>query len=301
MNADTLYHQVTNDLIARIEQGTDKWEMPWTRLGGASPIRMTGQPYRGVNWLILSLAQTDHGYRSPQWGTFKAWLAKGTKTNPVCVRKGEKGTAVFLWKKEQPSAKRLAADPEAQAFLLARTFTVFNRDQVDGLPPLPEPEQLSDHERWAHADEYFAAIGATVTEHGDRAAYAPVGDYIMIPTIGQFAKRDDFYSTLAHEHTHWTGHETRLDRQLRNRFGDQAYAAEELIAELGSAFWGAQMGIAPAKRTDHAAYLGHWLSILKSDHKAIVTAASKAQQAVDFLNEAAGYTITDDDADLATA
>lgn len=291
MKAEDLYTKVTNDIIARIEAGAGDWEMPWRKLAMSSPTRLTGQPYRGINWLILSMEQADRGYRSNQWGTFKGWLAKGTKANPVCVRKGQKGTAVFLWKKEQPSARMLAADPDAKGYLLARTFTVFNRDQVDGLPALPEPEGLTEHERWDVADAYFQTVGAEVVEDGDRAYYAPIHDRIAVPTMSQFANRDHFYTTMAHEHVHWTGHASRLNRDLHNRFGSEAYAAEELIAELGAAFWGAQMGLEGAVRRDHASYLSHWLSILRGDHKAIVTAASKAQAAVDHLNQLAGFTL----------
>lgn len=291
MKAEDLYTKVTNDLIARIEAGASgsDWKMPWINLGSNNPKRLTGQNYRGVNWLILMFEQADRGYKSSEWGTFKGWLERRTKAHPdVCVRKGSKGTHVFLWKKEQPSKKMLAADPDAKPYLLARTFTVFNREQVDGLPDVVAPA-LAEHDRWDEADAYFRTIGANVTEDGDRAYYAPANDRIAVPKLAQFKDPDDFYTTLAHEHVHWTGHKDRLDRDLHNRFGSEAYAAEELIAELGAAFWGAQMDMTPAKRQDHASYLASWLAILRNDKKAIVTAASKAQMAVDFLNKAAGW------------
>lgn len=315
MKADDLYTKVTNDIIARIEAGAGTWTMPWTRLGnGTNPMRLTGQPYRGINWLILSCEQVDRGFKSNQWGTFNAWKKKGTltpaptKKNPegttstVNVRKGEKGTAVFLWKKEKASAAMLARDPDAKEYLLVRTFYVFNRDQVDGLPELPVVE-LPQHERWEQADTFFQTIGANVVEDGNRAYYAPANDRIAVPTLAQFVSPDHFYSTMAHEHGHWTGHKDRLNRDLHNRFGDEAYAFEELIAELSSAFWCAQFGMEPAKRQDHAAYIQSWLRVLRNDKKAIVTAASKAQAAIDYLNTAAGFSGLDveEDCEMAVA
>jgi antirestriction protein ArdC len=286
MKAEALYERVTNELIAAIEAGAGEWEMPWQRLASTkAPTSLsTGKPYKGVNWWILALTQLDKGYSSNIWGTYKGW---GEQGDDVSVRKGEKAEWAILWKQADPSAKRRAENPDAKPFLLARAFPVFNRDQVDGLPPLEPTVPLSEHERHDAAEAYFAAIGADVREGGDRAYYAPVKDCIAIPAIQQFPNRDHYYTTLGHEHTHWTGHESRLKRDISNRFGDQAYAAEELIAELGAAFFGAQMGLDPAVRKDHSSYLAAWLKILKADSKAIVTAASQAQKALDFLNTAA--------------
>lgn len=290
MKAEDLYQKVTNDLIRRIEEGAGEWEMPWRRLNQTPRSAASGKPYRGINWWLLSLEQADRGYSSGDWATFKGWLGQRTEGTPdTCVRKGETGTHIFLWKQSPPSAKARAADPEAKPYLLAKTFTVFNRDQVDGLPDLPPSREVPQHERWETADEYFRTIGAHVRDGGGRAFYASVGDYIGMPLLSDFYDRDHYYTTLAHEHVHWTGHETRLNRELRNRFGDEAYAAEELIAEIGAAFWGAQMGLEPAIRRDHASYLSHWLSILRADSKAIVTAASKAQAALDHLNGLASF------------
>lgn len=294
MKADDLYTKVTNDIIARLEDGAGGWTKPWFDIGISGNPRSlsSGKAYRGINWVILVMAQEDKGYTSNQWGTFKQWLSLSTDDQPVCVRKGEKSTSVFLWKPgTEPGKARKAEDPNAKAYLLALTFNVFNRDQVDGLPAEVAPSKvLNEHERWDAADDYFRTIGADVREDGDRAYYAPAQDYIAVPKLGQFANPDHFYTTMAHEHAHWTGHKTRLDRDLHNRFGSEAYAAEELIAELSAAFWGAQMGLEPAIRQDHAAYLKSWLSVLKADKRAIVSAASQAQKAVDHLNKLAGVT-----------
>jgi antirestriction protein ArdC len=292
MKADDLYDKVTNGIIEAIESGAadGRWEMPWIKLGSGLPMRLAGKPYRGINLWILSATAEEKGYRSAQWGTFKGWLGERTEEHPdVCVRKGEKGTEVFLWQPgTKPSRKRLAENPDAKSFLLTKVFHVFNRDQVDGLPPEPDAE-LPEHERTEHAEAYFDAIGADVRIGGDRAFYASVQDYIGIPELEQFSAPEHYYSTLAHEHVHWTGHEDRLNRDLHNRFGSEAYAAEELIAEIGAAFWCVQMGIAQAPRLDHSQYVKHWLTILRGDRKAIITAAARASDALEHLNTAAAW------------
>jgi antirestriction protein ArdC len=308
MKADELFDKVTADLVAQIEAGAGTWEMPWKQLASTgAPLRMNGEPYKGINWWILGLEQLANGYRSNRWGTYNAWMDQGEVTwgtgrngkprrisSTVHVRKGEEASHAILWKQAEPSKARKALDPDAKPYLLATAFPIFNRDQVDGLPELPEAPALAEHERWEQADAYFRAVGAAVREDGDRAYYAPVQDYIAVPTMAQFPNRDHFYTTMAHEHVHWTGHESRLKRDIRNRFGDEAYAAEELIAEIGAAFWGAQMGLEPAVRKDHSAYLGHWLKILKGDSRAISTAASQASKAVEYLNNAAGFVLRPD-------
>jgi antirestriction protein ArdC len=284
--ADALYAKVTDRIVAAIEAGigTD-WQMPWRKLGGVPTSLSSGKPYRGINWWILSVESMDRGFDSHQWGTYNQWQAQGFQ-----VQKGETSTEIFLFKPGQrPSKKRLAEDPNAKSFLLTQTFRVFAREQTDA-PPLVRTE-LTEHERLQAAEEYFASVGAEVREGGDRAFYAVVGDYIGVPKLNQFVTREHFYSTLAHEHTHWTGHPDRLDRDIRNRFGSEAYAMEELVAELGAAFWCAQMGIDQAPRPDHAMYLAHWLSVLRADPKALQTTASKASDALEFLNKTAGWTI----------
>jgi antirestriction protein ArdC len=159
---------------------------------------------------------------------------------------------------------------------------VFNAAQVDGYTPKAEPE-LTLNERTANAEAFFAGVGADVGHGGNRAYYSPSSDHIQMPPFQAFDESVSYYSTLAHEHTHWTASAGRCDRQLGKRFGDNAYAAEELIAELGAAFTCAQLGLSTEPRADHAAYIESWLKVLKADKRAIFTAASKAQQACDWL------------------
>ena len=284
MKADDLFAQLTNELIRDIEAGADDWSMPWRKLN-RTPKSADGRPYRGINWWVLGVIAESRGWTSHQWATYRQWESHGFQ-----VQKGEKASHAILWKQAEHSKARqaehiLATGTALKPYLLARAFAVFAREQTDA-PPLETPE-LTEHERHQAAHDFFANIGADVREGGDRAFYAPAGDYIQVPLIGQFPVRDHFYSTLAHEHTHWTGHESRLNRDITNRFGDEAYAMEELVAELGAAFIGAQLGLDQAVRKDHASYLKHWLSVLKSDPKALVTVTSKAQAATDHLNELA--------------
>jgi antirestriction protein ArdC len=143
-------------------------------------------------------------------------------------------------------------------------------------------------ERIAHAEEFFNRIGADLRHGGNRAFYTFNDDYIQMPPFAAFNDNVSYYSILAHEHTHWTAKESRCDRQLGKRFGDHAYAAEELIAELGAAFTCAHLGLSAEPREDHAQYLASWLKVLKADSRAIFTAASKAQQATDWMISRAG-------------
>jgi antirestriction protein ArdC len=190
-----------------------------------------------------------------------------------------------LWKPiETKDAVADAPEPavEGDRRLLARAFHVFNADQVDGwtaplVPNLPESERI------AAAEAFVAAIPANITHGGDSAYYIPALDQVRMPAFGQFARALDYYATLAHELTHWTGAKPRLDRDLSGRFGSDAYAMEELVAELGAAFTAGRLGLPSVPRADHAPYIANWLKVLKGDSRAIFTAAARAQQAADYL------------------
>jgi antirestriction protein ArdC len=164
---------------------------------------------------------------------------------------------------------------------------VFNAAQVDGYTPKADAERPI-LERIADAEASFSAIGADVRHGGNQAFYAPVSDHIQMPPFQAFRENAGDYSVLAHEHTHWTASASRCNRELGKRFGDSSYAAEELIAELGAAFACAHLGLSTEPREDQAQYINSWLKVLKADSRAIFTAASKAQQAADWLQERAG-------------
>jgi len=200
------------------------------------------------------------------------------------VRKGERATLAVFWKFSHDAAETddgEKATRNGSHLLFTRGYSVFNCNQVDGYTPNVDAT-LDGPARIEQADAFSGAIGATVRHGGNQAFYAPVSDHIQMPPFGAFLDAVSYYSTLAHEHTHWTATAGRCDRQLGKRFGDNAYAGEELIAELGAAFACAHLGLSTEPREDHAQYVNSWLRVLKAD-------ASKAQQAADWLIARAGH------------
>lgn len=291
-----VYQHVTDKIVAALEAGTRPWEQPWRSAGRSlRPLRFNGEPYRGVNVLMLWVAAQERGFTSPYWMTFQQALELGG-----AVRTGERGTkvvkagqSVFDDDKAETGEQAGDADgPKVRRWLKA--YTVFCVDQIDGLPeryrtaeaaPAPLPERL------AAADRFFANIPAKVTHGGDRAFYRISTDDIHMPAFELFRDAEHHAATLAHELIHWTRHPSRLDRDVgRKTFGDEGYAKEECVAELGAAYVGAMLGLRPDHIEDHAAYLASWLKVLKNDKRFIFTAASHAQRAADLLEsyQAAG-------------
>lgn len=282
---NVVIERVTNELIAAIEAGAGEWNMPWTKLGSLdTPRSIDGRYYRGLNVMILHFTAMDLGYTSGVWGTYDAWAKHGGQ-----VRKGEKSTEVVLWKPFTRTVEGDQGEEERRSALMVRTFRVFAAEQQDGWE-IPEVKPRNTDERLAHCDEFFTAIAANVKYGGNHASYNKLADEINCPNVEQFDSVPHFYSTLGHEHIHWTGHRSRLDRQFGKRFGDDAYGAEELVAELGAALLSARLGIDAATRKDHAAYLSSWLRVLKQDARSLVSVMSKAQAGLDFLEKAAGAT-----------
>lgn len=223
-----IYTRVTDAIIEAIENGAGTYRMPWVvrQNKGFSPISIaTVKPYRGINTVVLwSQAQTK-GYGSALWGTYQQWQSLGGQ-----VRKGEHGAPVVYWGSYEAKETADEQDSRDSRHLFCKGYTVFNLDQVDGvkLPKRLEP-QLSRNERIARAESFFAAVGVEVRDGGNRAFYRPdVPAAVWMPGFDQFPEASQYYSVLAHEATHWTSHESRCDRQLGKRFGDEAYAMEEL-------------------------------------------------------------------------
>jgi len=277
-----IYETVTNRIIEALEKGVDgnKWTAPWHGAPSGLPENvLSHKTYRGVNVFALFSEQYLRGYESNVWGTFKQWKGLG---HPVL--KGETGTRIFLWKPTKRKVQNESGETETKNSLFATSYVVFNSEQVDGYVK-PATEERTPFETVEHAHAFFAQIGADVSHGGDRAYYSPGADRIQLPHPEYFKDNVSYYATSAHEHVHWTGHEKRCARDFLNRFGSEAYAAEELVAELGSAYICGILGLANEPREDHTQYLANWLTILRNDPKAIVTAASKAQAAVDYLVE----------------
>lgn len=283
-----VYSRITDRIIADLEQGVRPWMKPWNAEHAAGritrPLRHNGQPYNGINVLMLWSAAMDRGYSAPIWMTYKQAAEMGAH-----VRKGEKGElVVYANKITRTETDAETGEDEERTIPFLKGYTVFNVEQVEGLPAqfyeLAEPI-LDPVQRIEAADAFFTATRADIRHGGNMAYYAIGSDHIQMPPFESFRDAESYYATLAHEATHWTRHPTRLERDFgRKSWGDAGYAREELVAELGSAFLAADLGLTLEPRDDHAAYLGHWLSVLKEDKRAIFSAAAHAQRAADFLN-----------------
>ena len=278
-----IYTRVTDSIVAAIENGAGAYRMPWVvrQDKGFSPISIaTVKPYRGINTLVLWSQAQSKSYDSSLWGTYQQWQSLGGQ-----VRKDEHGAPVVYWGSYDTKDCKEVDDDGHSRHLFCKGYTVFNLSQVDGvkLPKRLTPK-LSDNERIEHAEAFFAGVGVEVRDGGNRAFFRPDQPAaVYMPGFNQFPDAGQYYSVLAHETTHWTSDKSRCDRQLGKRFGDEAYAMEELIAELGSAYTMAGLELELAPRQDHAAYIQSWLRVLKSDKRAIFTAASQAQKAADWL------------------
>lgn len=282
-----IYSRVTNAIVADLERGVRPWTKPWSaeHLAGriTRPLRSTGEPYSGINVVLLWAEAVVHGYTAPIWITFRQALALGGH-----VRKGEHGaTVVYANRITRTESGDDGQDIERQIPFL-KAYTVFNVDQVEGLPghfyAAAEPK-LDAAQRIGHADAFFATTGADIRHGGNQAYYALQPDYVQMPPFECFEDPEAYYATLAHECTHWTRHPSRLDRDFgRKRWGDDGYAREELVAELGAAFLCADLGLELQPRPDHASYIASWLEVLKDDKRFIFTAAAHAQRAADHLH-----------------
>jgi len=260
---------VTDKLLALMETHGSRWTQPWVS-NGLHRSAISKKPYRGVNAMLTGMA----GYQSPFWATYRGWAELGAQ-----VRKGEKSTLIVFWKGLTVKDKET---DEEKDILMSRFYPVFNSAQCDNAPTL-EAEQRPTIERHEECERLIDASGVSITYGGDRAFYSPKVDRITLPDREQFNDAEAFYGTAFHEIGHATGHESRLNRPLIGRFGDKAYAFEELIAETTSALCCAATGISPEPRADHAQYLNNWLQALRDDKRAIFTAFSKAQAAADFI------------------
>jgi antirestriction protein ArdC len=283
-----IYQRVTDSIVASLETGICPWSKPWNGEHAAGritrPLRGNGVPYRGINIVMLWGAAMEKGYSAPIWLTFKQAQALGG-----AVRKGEHGSlVVYASTFSRTEADEATGEELERDIPFLKGYTVFNAEQIDGLPAqylAPAAPRLDPIQRIGHADSFFAATGAAIRHGGNRAYYNMGSDHVQMPFFETFRDAESYYATLAHELTHWTRHPSRLERDFgRKRFGDEGYAMEELVAELGAAFLCADLDLTPEPRPDHAAYIGSWLRALKNDKRAIFTAASYAQRAADFLN-----------------
>jgi antirestriction protein ArdC len=284
MNQQTpdIYERVTRQIIEAMERGAGAYRMPWHVTGAESFAPMNAaskRAYRGINVLLLWLLAEHHGYTSGEWATYNQWQALGAQ-----VKKGEKSALVVFWRISERSREEAEdqEEPASNRSILARGYHVFNSAQVDGYSPEPAPV-LPESERSESAERFFAQLGVTVEHGGNRACYSPQEDVIHMPPFSCFRDAASYYSVLGHEAVHASGAAHRLNRDLKPRFAEESYAMEELIAELGAAFLCSALSLENEPREEHAAYLTSWLKVLKQDRRAIFTAASQAQRAVDWM------------------
>ena len=279
------FQEFTNTLVAVLEQGIVPWQKSWSPdlCGGPSaPINaVTGRHYHGVNVLTLAMHPAPFETGDPRWCTYQQAQSKGWQ-----VRKGERGTTVFLCKPLEVDNDKRADDPSRPAtktINLLRAFTVFHARQLDSIPPYarPTPEEAP----WTMPEAAQIILdnhGVPVRTGGDRAFYSPQFDFIQMPPYGAFKDQSSVAAVVMHEASHSTGHPSRLNRDQSGRFGSVLYAMEELVAELSSYMVNSTLGL-PTDTQNHSAYLGHWAARMKEDNRVIFRAASEAQRSASYL------------------
>lgn len=277
-----LYSQVTERIVGDLEKGVRPWHQPWNGGNPGIPTRHNGLAYRGINIILLWVEALQRSYASSIWMTYKQAQFEGGQ-----VRGGERGSMVVFRSPFEIVEKNAKGEEAPKTIQILKRYTVFNVEQIDGLPEKFRPPLSavsSPNKRIDTAEAFIKATAAVVQHGGGGAYYSPPNDLIQMPPFERFEEAESYYATLLHELTHWTRHQNRLNRDFgQQKCGDTGYATEELVAEIGAAFLCAELGITPEIREDHAAYIGHWLSILKEDNRAIFRAAAHAQRAADYI------------------
>lgn len=292
--------QITDKIVESLKAGTPPWRRPWSDLENAgSPTNVVSRrSYSGVNPLLLELVAQERGYASRWWATFRQWQDLGfrIKARPPHVKSGEWGAKVVFCKPvgQKTSGKQGREDGPSEPaerenrYLLLRTFTVFNAQQIEGdgaAKYLARPRTASAFVDYAPAETVIQATEARIVFGGGKAVYYPAEDFIHLPPKEAFESQKEYYATAFHELGHWSGHESRLNRLVRHaRFGDAAYAFEELVAEIAGCFLSSELGLPQSAKLDNqTAYIANWLDVLRRDATAIFTASSQASAATDFI------------------
>lgn len=298
------YTRITDAIVADLERGVRPWLKPWNAEHTAGritrPLRSNGQPYKGINVLMLWESALSQCFVAPIWMTFKQAKELGAD-----VRKGSRGSPVVFADRIIRTETGENGQETERRIPFLKGYTVFNVEQIDGLPQhfyAPAASPLDTVARIEAADQFFDRTKAEIRHGGNEAFYRPTTDHVQMPPLVSFHDVESYYATLAHEMTHWTKHPSRLDRDFgRKKFGNEGYAREELVAEIGAAFLCCDLGITPEPRDDHAAYLDHWLQVLKADKRTIFRAAAHAQRAVDFLHglQSSGEALRSDEQEVA--
>lgn len=284
-----IYARITERIVAELEKGVRPWVQPWSVKNATGritrPLRHNGEPYTGMNVLLLWSESMARGYAAPIWMTFKQARELGAH-----VRKGESSATVIYVSRFTRTGTDARGDEVEKDIPFLKAYGVFNVEQIEGLPEhyyhRPAPF-LDPVERIEHADRFFANTGAVIRHGGAQAFYSPSTDHIQMPPFETFRDAAGYVAVLSHETVHWTADSRRLGRDLSRYAKDRSERArEELVAEIGSALLCADLGIVPElePRPDHAAYVASWLAVLADDKRAIFQAAAHAQRAVTYLH-----------------
>ncbi len=274
------YQEITDKIIAALESGTKPWQQPWKSGSPGMPVNATsGRQYHGINVLLLAMTSFALG-GDPRFCSYKQATDRGWQ-----VRKGERGTTVFFFKRMLVEDRSASPDAEdrTKAIPMLRAYTVFNGSQIDGIPAYVALDvSEAPWRRPEAADIILANSKAVIRIGGDRAFYSPSLDFIQLPEPASFNTAESFACTSLHEASHWSGARHRLDRDLTGRFGSAHYAQEELRAELSSVFLGKVLDL-PCDIPNHANYIASWVAKLKEDKREIFRAAADAQRIADYL------------------
>ena len=271
----TIYTEITQSIIEQLEQGSAHCIKPWKADSSADKNLVSQKPYQGINRLLLGMSSMVKGFSVPVWASYKQWEAIGAN-----VKKGEKGTKIVFY---SPVSKENKQTGDLEKYAVLKTYFVFNAAQVEGIDIVPAETVTAEFTAVELAEQRIIKTGAAISHGGDAAFYMPSADRIQLPNKSAFDSEANYYATAFHELAHWTGSKTRLDRDLdKGRFGNPAYAFEELVAEMSAAFLCSDYGIQGELR--HAGYINHWLKALREDSKAVFKAAALAQKAADYIN-----------------
>lgn len=283
-NQQSTARKIADYFIRKLEQGVKPWERPWNSVAPKGrPLRHNGQPYRGVNVGMLWGAADERGYTSPFWMTRRQAEQYGG-----IIRRGARPTmSIFASPAKIAGKPDMLGEVTTRSIFFLRVFMVYNASEIDGLPvhytPEHDPNVVDPIPAEHRAAEFFSKLPATVRHGGNRAFFNRISDHIQMPHMRQFPAEAHYWATFAHEATHWTGAQSRLNRTFGKRFGDQAYAFEEIVAEIGSHYLAEDLGLPSGLHDSHANYIGSWLQVLKNDPQAIILASNLAEKAATYL------------------
>ena len=277
------YQEVTDRIIAALEQGVVPWRRPWDRdkaRQNAMPHNVTtGRHYRGINILMLGMSPLSFTSGDNRWCSYKQASEQGWQ-----VRKGEQGTTIFFFKRLELKDQEASSggDDDRRFIPMLRAYSVFHASQIEGIPThIPDERREAEWRRPEAVDVILRNSGASIRIGGAQAFYNPASDHIQLPPEDCFDTAESWQTVALHEMAHWTGNPSRLDRDLTGKFGTPRYAEEELRAEISSAFMGARLNL-PTDIANHACYLRSWVAKLRDDKREIFRAAAEAQRIADY-------------------